>query len=110
MVEIIGDSRYAMENPTFPPYLVLTQPLSSPLLPANPTATQIHTRTYKNNLLKSDWAVVRVFCRGVSDNIRGVLDLEFFECLQHAGYNYLKVLPQQYITNLKTKHCSLDVN
>ena len=63
------------------------------MLPANPIVAQIRTLTDKNNLQKRDWDGVRVFCRGVSKNIRDAVDLEFFESLQHAKYNYLKVLP-----------------
>ena len=100
MVEIIGSTRYAEENPTLPPYIVPAQPLRSPLLPANPTAAQIHTFTGKNSLIKRNWAVVGGFCRGVSENIHDVLYLEFFESLQHARHNYLKLLPREYITNL----------
>ena len=77
-------------------------PLSSPWLTANPTAAQIRTLTDEKNLLKKDWAVVRGFHRGVSENIRDTIDLGFFEWMQHKRYNYLKVLPQEYITNLKT--------
>ena len=44
-VEIIVATRYAAQNPTLPPYVVPTQPLSSPSLPANPTAEQIRTLT-----------------------------------------------------------------
>ena len=54
--------------------------------------------------------MVRDFHRGFSKNIHDTLDLKFFELLQNAGYNYLKVLFQKYITNLKTKHFPLDVN
>ena len=78
MVEIIGATRYATDNPNFPPYVVPTQPLSIPSLPANPTAAQIRALTDENNLLKRDWAVVRGFRRGVSKNIRDALNLEFF--------------------------------
>ena len=92
MVEIIGATRYAEENPTLPPYVVPAQPLRNPLLPANPTSAQIRTLADKNNLLKRDWDVVRGFHRGVINNIRDALDLEFFESLQHKSYNYLKVL------------------
>ena len=109
MVEIIGATRYAAENPTFPPYAVPTQPLSSPQLPANPTESQIRTLTDEKNLLKRDWDVVRGFRRGISKKICDALDLEFFESLQHARYNYLKVLPREHITNIKTKHCPLNV-
>ena len=94
MVEIIGAPRYAADNPTFPPYVVPTQPLSSPSLPAIPTSAQIRTLTDKNNLLKRDWAVMMSFLRGVSKNIHDGLDLEFLKLLQHARYNYLKVLPR----------------
>ena len=62
------------------------------MLPANPIAAQKRTLTDENNLLKRDWDVVRGFCRGVSKNIQDALNLEFFESLQHARYNYLKVL------------------
>ena len=44
--------------------------------------------------------MVRGFHRDISENIRDALYLEFFESLQHAMYNSLKVLPQEYITNL----------
>ena len=108
-MEIIGTTRYAVENPTFPPYVVPTQPLSSPLLLDNSTAAQILTLADENNLLKRDWAVVKGFLRGVSKNIRYALDLDFFESLQHTRYNYLKFLPQEYTTNLDTKHFPLDV-
>ena len=94
MVEIIGAARYTAENPTFPPYVVSTQPLSRPLLPANSTEAQISILADKNNLLNRYWAVVRGFRRGVSENIRNALDLELFKSLQHARYNSLKVLPQ----------------
>ena len=80
------------------------------MLPSKPTAAQIHTLTDKNNILNRDWAVVRGLRRGVSKNTRDALDLEFFELLQYRRYNYLKVLPQEYINNLKTNHCPLDVN
>ena len=81
MAEIIDSTCYVEENPTLPPYIVPTQPLSIPYLPDNPTAAQIRTLTDKNNLLKRDWAVLRGFCRGVSKNIRDALDLEFFQSL-----------------------------
>ena len=110
MVGIIGATRYAEENTDLPPYVVLTQPLGSPSLTANPSAAQICTLTDENNLLKKYWAVVRGFRRGVSKNIRNALYLEFFESLQHSRYNYLKVLPREYITNLKTNHFPIDVN
>ena len=48
--------------------------------------------------------MVRGFRRGISKNISDALDLEFFKLLQHAIYNYLEFLPQEYITNLKTNH------
>ena len=72
-------------------------------------SADMHTNGQKK-ILKRDWDVVRGFRRGVSLNIRNALDLEFFELLQHARYNYLKVLPREYITNLKTNHCPIDVN
>ena len=93
MVEIIGATRYAAENPTLPPYVVTTQPLSIPSLLANPIAVQILTLTDEKTLLNRDWDMVRGFRRGVSENIRDALDLEFFESLQHVRYNYPKVLP-----------------
>ena len=80
-MEIIVATHYAAQNPTLPPYVVPMQPLSSPLLPSKPTAAQIHTLTDKNNILNRYWAVVRGFRRGVSENIRNALDLEFFEYL-----------------------------
>ena len=54
--------------------------------------------------------MVRDFRRGVSEKIRDALDLEFLELLQHSRYNYLNFLPREYITNLETKHCPLDVD
>ena len=47
MVDIIGATRYAADDPILLPFVVLTQPLSSPSLTANPTAAQIHTLTDK---------------------------------------------------------------
>ena len=87
MVEIIGATRYGVENPTLPLYIVPPQPLSSPSLPANPTAAQMRTLKDKNKLLKRYWAVVRGFRRGISENIRDELDLEFLESLQHVRCN-----------------------
>ena len=110
MVEIIGATCYAAENPIFSLYVVPTQPLSSPSLPANPTAAHIYTLIDEKNLLKRNCAVVRGFCRGVRENIHDALDLDFLESLKHTRYNYLKVLPREYTTNLKTNHCPLDVN
>ena len=106
----MGATRYAAENPTFPPYVVPTQPINIPPLPANPTAAHICTHTDKNNLLKGDWYVVRGFRRSVGENIRSALDLEFFKSLKHARYNYLKVLPREYILDLETNQCPLNVN
>ena len=94
MVEILGTTRYAAENPTFPLYVMPTQSLRSPSLTANPTAAHICTLTDKKNLLKRDWAMVRGFRRGVSKNIHDALDLEFCELLQQTRYNYMKFLPQ----------------
>ena len=54
--------------------------------------------------------IKRGFRRGVSENIRDALDLEFFEYLHHERYNYLKVLPLEYITNSDTNHYLLDMN
>ena len=54
--------------------------------------------------------MVRGFRRNVSKKIRNALDLEFFESLQHARYNYLNFLPQEYINNVKTNHSPLEVN
>ena len=51
----------------------------------------------------------RGFRRGVSKNIHNALDMEFFESLQYARYNYLKVLPREYITKLDKNHCLLEV-
>ena len=36
--------------------------------------------------------------------------MEFFESLQHVRYNYLKVLPREYITNLEMNHYLINVN
>ena len=94
MVEIIGATCYAAENPIFSLYVVPTQPLSSPSLPANPTEDQIRTLMDEKKLLKRDWAMVRGFRRGVSKNIHDALDLEFCELLQQTRYNYMKFLPQ----------------
>ena len=79
MMGIIGSTRYASDNPTLQPYVVPTQPLIKPSLPANPTAAQIRTLTDEKKLLNRDGAVVRGFCRGVSEKIRNALDLEFLE-------------------------------
>ena len=81
MVKIIGTTRYIADKPTWSPYVVSTQPLSSPSLPDNPTAAHIRTLTDEKNLIKRDWDVVRGLRRGVSKNIRNALDLEFFESL-----------------------------
>ena len=78
MVDIIGATRYAEDNPTLSPYAVPTQPLSRPPLPYNPTEAQIRTLTDEKNLLKRDWSVVRGFCRGVRENIHDALDFELF--------------------------------
>ena len=110
MVEIIDSTRYAADNPTLPPYVLPTQPLSRLSLPANPTTAHILTFTDKNKILNIDWSVLRGFFRGIRENIYDALEFEFFESLQHARYKYLKVLPQEYITKLKTNHCPIDVN
>ena len=54
--------------------------------------------------------MVRGFRRSVGENIRSALDLEFFKSLKHARYNYLKVLPREYILDLETNQCLLNVN
>ena len=48
--------------------------------------------------------MVRGYRRSVSENIRKALDLDFFGFLKHVRYNYMKVLPKEYITNLDTHH------
>ena len=105
---IIGAARFTADNPLLPPFLQPVQPPNSPVMPANPTAAQIRAATDSNNLEKRDWAVVQGFCRGVGDNIRDALDLEFYAALEHNTYEYLNVLPRQYIVHLETHFCPLD--
>ena len=84
MVEIIGATCYAAENPIFSLYVVPTQPLRSPSLPTNQKAAQIRTLTDKNNLLNRYWDVVRGFRKGFRKNICDALDWGFFGLLQNA--------------------------
>lgn len=105
---IIGAVRFAADNPLSPTFLQPAQPPNSPVLPANPTTAQIRAATDLNNLEKRDWAVVQGFCRGVGENIRNALDLEFCAALEHNTYEYLNVLPCQYIVHLETNFCPLD--
>ena len=109
LAEIIGAARYAADNPLLPAYVAPVQPANSPVMPAAPTAAQIRQLTDDNNLLKRDWAVVCGFRRGVGANMRDALDLEFYSALEHATYGYLNVTPREYIVNLETNHCPLDV-
>ena len=105
---IIGAARFTADNPLLPPFLQPAQPPNSPVVPANATAAQIRFATDLNNLLKRDWAVVQGFCRGVGENIRDALDLEFHAALEHNTYEFLNVLPRQYIVHLETNFCPLD--
>ena len=50
------------------------------------------------------------FRRGVSENFRDALDLEFYSALEHADYGYINVLPREYIDHLETDHCPMDVS
>ena len=80
---IIGAARFTADNPLLPPFAQPAQPPNSPVVPAAATAAQIRVATDLNNLLKRDWAVVQGFCRGVGENIRDALDLEFYAALEH---------------------------
>ena len=108
--EIIGAARYDADNPNLPNYVAPVQPANTPVLPgANPTTAQIRHLSDANNLLKKDWAVLCGFRRGVGHNMRDALDLEFYSALEHDTYGYLHVSPRDYIVNLETNHCPLDV-
>ena len=74
MANIICDTRYAAENTTLLLYVLPTQHLSIKSILANPTAAQIRTLTDEKNLLKRDWAAMRGFRRGASENIHDALD------------------------------------
>ena len=107
--EIIGVARFATDNPDLPAYVESTQPPNTPNLPGNPTAAQMRSAINSNNVLKRDWAVVCGFRRGVGDNIRDALDLEFYSALEHETYGYLRVLPRESATNLEDNHCPLNI-
>ena len=91
-----------------PGYAALVQPPNSPLLAAGASAAAIRAATDANNLLKMDWAVVQGFRCRIGDNIRDALDLEFYSALKHRTYEYINVLPRQYIEHLELRHCPLD--
>ena len=107
--EIIGAARYGLENPLLPGYVAPVQPANSATIAGNASAAAIRQATDANNLLKRDWAVTCGFRRGVGDNMRDALDLEFYSALEHDTYEYLNVTPRDYIDHLETNHCPLDV-
>ena len=99
-----------MDQPNRPAYVVDVQPTNSSVLPQVPTAIQIWQLTDENDLLKQDWAMLQGYRRGVSNNFRDALDLEFYSVLEHADYGYIDVLPREYIVHLETDHCPMDVS
>ena len=52
--------------------------------------------------------MVQGFRRGIGDNIRDALDLEFYSALERRTYKYINVLPSKYIEHLELRHCPLD--
>ena len=106
---IIGAARYAADYPNVPAFV---DPVSPPNTPAglgnNPTQAQVRVATDENNLLKRDWAVVCGFKRGASELIRGALDSEYYDDLEHVQYGYDDVTPREFIEHLEDEHCPLD--
>lgn len=109
LAEIIGAVRYHADHPLLPGYVAPVQPPNTPVLPPNASAARIRQLTDENNLQKRDWAILQGFRRGVSHNFRDALDLEFYSALEHADYEYINVLPREYIVHLETDHCPMDV-
>ena len=46
--------------------------------------------------------------KGMSENIRDALDLEYYEDLEHVDHGYKNVKPTDYINHLETEHCRCD--
>ena len=63
----------------------------------------IRAATDASNLLKRDRVVVQIFCCANGDNIHDVLFLDFYSALEHRTYEYMYVLPYQYIEHLKLR-------
>ena len=61
-----------------------------------------HTLTSENGLPKHDWAIVKVFLKGLGENIRHMLDLWYHNQLKNHILLYQNVIPRQYIQHLKT--------
>ena len=54
--------------------------------------------------------MVKGFRRACNENIMDTLDLEYYQGLQHSSYKYIKIRPREFITNIETNFCLLDVN
>ena len=106
---IIGGVRLAADYPPFPAYVEPTQPNNTPAYPqANPTQAQERAARAANDLLKRDWAVVCGFKRGMGENMRGALDPEYYEDLEHVVHGFDDVSPRDIIVHLEDEHCPLD--
>ena len=89
-------------------YVASIQPPNSSVVAAGASTATIRAATDANNILKTNWAVVQGFRRGIGDSIRDALDLEFYSVLEHRTYEYINVLPHKYIEHLELRHCPLD--
>ena len=80
------------------------------MLGANATVPKIRAATDPNILLRRDHSVVKGFRQACNENIMDALDLEYYQGLRHSSYKYINIPPREFITNLETNFCSLDVN
>ena len=57
-----------------------------------------------NETKKCGWATLKSFMKGMSKNIREVLDLDHYKDLEHVDHGYKNVKPINHIRHLETEH------
>ena len=72
-------------------------------IPRAPTQQQVKNLEAKNENWKRDYAVYSGFCRGCRENMMKALDAQYYDQLLERTFKYGRILPQDFITQLKTK-------
>ena len=97
------------EHPDLEPFVVPEQPSNTPPnLAINAGNQAVQLAVADNEAQKPDWVILRGFMKGMSENIRDALDLEYYEDLEHVDHGYRNVKPINYVNHLETEHCPCD--
>lgn len=106
---IIGVDQIVLEHLELDPFVMPEKPQNTPQnLAASASNSAVRLAVTDKDTKKRDWAILKGFMRGISENIRGALDLEYYKDLEHVDHGFKNVRPIDYITHLEQEHCPCD--